>query len=330
MVDATSRGALIDKTSEEARNLIANMVANSQQYAMFNGRSGKELEDASMRKKGVEKHTKGQNDDEAELVVANPTMAKSTTPPSKDTIKSIPKYAKFLKNMCTNKRKLTGKEQANKGEYVSLAIKKKLPPKLKDPDMFTIPIQIGNTRIERAMLDLGASIDVMPRSIYASLNLGPLNETSNVIQLVDRSNTYLNGVIEDVLVCVDNLVFPVNFYLLDMEKSETPLILLGRPFLKTARAKINIFDGSVSLEFDGKICKFNIYDAMKYLSDDNSVCHLDVVDSCVHDVIDFATNDHLNLALMHGIYPKNAKILNDIFMMNAEMKETLEDLVPAP
>ncbi|KAF2303388.1 hypothetical protein GH714_017750 [Hevea brasiliensis] len=168
--------------------------------------------------------------------------------------------------------------------------------------MFTIPIQIGNTSIERAMLYLGASINVMPKSIYALLNLGPLNETSIVIQLVDRSNAYPDGVIEDVLVGVDKLVFPTDFYVLDMEKSETPLILLGRPFLKTVRAKINTFD----------------------------VCHLDVVDSCVHDVIDFATNDHLNLALTHGIYPKNAKILNNIFVMNAELKEKLKGLVPAP
>ncbi|KAF2306496.1 hypothetical protein GH714_018662 [Hevea brasiliensis] len=113
-------------------------------------------------------------------------------------------------------------------------------------------------------------------------------------------------------------------------KSETPLILLGRPFLKTARAKVYTFDGIVSLELDGEICKFNIYDDMKYPSDDNSVCHLEVIDYCVHDVIDFATNDHLNLSLMYGIYPKNVKILNDIFVINAELKETLEDLVLAP
>ncbi|KAF2298219.1 hypothetical protein GH714_019339 [Hevea brasiliensis] len=143
--------------------------------------------------------------------------------------------------MCALKRKLTGKQQASEGEHVSLAIEKKLPPKLKDP--------------------------------------GPHNETNIVIQLVDRSSAYPYGVIEDVLVCVDNLVFPADFYVLDIEKSETPLILLGRPFLKIARAKINTFDDSVSLEFDGEICKFNIYNAMKYPSDDDSVCHLDVVDS---------------------------------------------------
>ena len=86
------------------------------------------------------------------------------------------------------------------GENVSAVLRKKLPPKCKDPSMFTIPCKIGNTRFERAMLDLGASINVVPYSSYASLNLGPLEEIGVIIQLADRFNTYPKGVIEDVLV----------------------------------------------------------------------------------------------------------------------------------
>ncbi|KAF2298225.1 hypothetical protein GH714_020048 [Hevea brasiliensis] len=155
-------------------------------------------------------------EEEEEKVILDTFRKVGLNIPLLDTVKSIPKYAKFLKNVCTNKRKLTSKEQTSEEEHVSLAIEKKLPPKLKDP--------------------------------------GPLNETSIVIQLADRYNAYPDGVIEDVLVHMDYLVFPTDFYVLDMEKSETPLILLGRPFLKIVRAKINTFDGSVSLEFDGKIC----------------------------------------------------------------------------
>ena len=120
------------------------------------------------------------------------------------------------------------------------------------------------------MLDLGASINVMPYSIYASLNLGQLEETSVIIQLADRSNDYPRGVVEDVLVQVNELVFPANFYVLEMEDeastNPTP-ILLGRPFLKTARAMINVHDGILTIEFDGKIIKFNIFEAMRYPSD---------------------------------------------------------------
>ena len=109
----------------------------------------------------------------------------------------------------------------------------------------TIPYKIGNTRFKRAMLDLVAFINVIPYSIYASLNLGPLGKTGVIIQLVDRSNTYPRGVVEDVLVQVNELVFPADVYVIDMEDemsfNPTP-ILLGRPFLKIARTKIVVHD----------------------------------------------------------------------------------------
>jgi len=109
--------------------------------------------------------------------------------PLLDAIKQVPRYAKFLKELCTIKRKqkLKGCEKVRVGENVSAIIQRKLPAKCKDPGMFTIPCTIGNTRFEKAMLDLGASINVMPYSIYTSLKLGPLNKTSVVIQLADRS-----------------------------------------------------------------------------------------------------------------------------------------------
>jgi hypothetical protein len=96
--------------------------------------------------------------------------------------------------------------------------------------MFTIPCTIGNTRFKNAETDLGASINVMPYSIYASFKLGPLNKTSVVIQLADRFIAYPKGVVEDVLVQINDLVFPADFYVLDMENSDqTAPILLGRP-----------------------------------------------------------------------------------------------------
>ena len=121
--------------------------------------------------------------------------------PLLDAIKHVPKYAKFLKELCTSMRKLKGNEKVMfVGEYCSSILQKKLPPKLKDPSSFTIPCTISNTRFGKAMLDLGASINFMPYSIYASLNLCYLKETDVVIQLANRSNAYPRGVLEDVLV----------------------------------------------------------------------------------------------------------------------------------
>ncbi|KAM2479403.1 hypothetical protein PS1_003145 [Malus domestica] len=116
-------------------------------------------------------------------------------------------------------------------------LQRKLPPKCKDPGSFTIPCVIGNTRFEHAMLDLGASINVMPYSVYASMNLGELKNDGVIIQLADRSNAYPKGVLEDVLVQVNQLIFQADFYVLQMEDSAhyPPLpILLGRPVMKTA------------------------------------------------------------------------------------------------
>ncbi|KAL0401912.1 UNVERIFIED_CONTAM: hypothetical protein Slati_4221100 [Sesamum latifolium] len=107
-----------------------------------------------------------------------------------DAIKQIPRYAKFLKEMCTNKSKLRGNEHVSMGENVSSILQSKLPPKCKDPGTFSIPCQIGNIRIQNAICDLGASINVMPLAIYESLNIGPLKEMGVVLQLADRSIVY--------------------------------------------------------------------------------------------------------------------------------------------
>ena len=124
-----------------------------------------------------------------------------------------------MKELYTSKRKLKGNKILSMRENISTIIQCKLPEKYKDPGTFTITCIIGNQKIERAMLDLGASINVMPHSVYASLKLDPLKQIEVIIQLADRSTAYLEGVIEDVLVKVNELIFPADFYILHMEDS---------------------------------------------------------------------------------------------------------------
>ncbi|XP_062109887.1 uncharacterized protein LOC133821759 [Humulus lupulus] len=235
--------------------------------------------------------------------------------PLLDAIKQVPRYAKFLKELCTNKRKLRGNEKVSVGENVSAVLQKKLPPKCKDPGTFTIPCTIGNKRIERCMLDLGASINVMPFSIYASLNLGPLEETGVIIQLADRSNAYPRGVIEDVLVQVNELVFPADFYVLDMEDESIPCstpILLGRPFMKTARTKIDVHDGTLTMEFDGETIRFNIFEAMRYPSDVHAVYSIDVLDSLSQRVLDLHSEDDLEVVLREHLVLTDEDLSHEI------------------
>ncbi|XP_052626791.1 uncharacterized protein LOC111917753 [Lactuca sativa] len=147
---------------------------------------------------------------------------------------------------------------------------KRMPPKCKDPGVFTVPCKLGNLYVPHAMLDLGASINVLPYSVYKSIGIGTLTKTGVIIQLADRSIVHPKGVLEDVLVQVNEIVFPADFYVLDIGDDDHPSsssILLGRPFLKTARTKIDVYNGTLSMEFDGEVINFNIYEEF----DSNSV-----------------------------------------------------------
>ncbi|XP_074277306.1 uncharacterized protein LOC141600947 [Silene latifolia] len=183
--------------------------------------------------------------------------------PLLELIKSVPRYAKFLKELCTIKRnqkeRSLKKPKGKASEFVSALFKSKTPPKCSDPGVFTIPCTIGDTRFERAMLDLGASINVIPFHVYESLKLGPLKSTRVVVQLANRSSVHPRGVVENVMVKVDRLAFPADFYVLDMAREVDGVpILLGRPFLKTAGTRIDVPNGSLTMEFNGRVVKFEI------------------------------------------------------------------------
>jgi len=139
---------------------------------------------------------------------------------------------------------------------VSAVFQKKLPAKCKDPGVLSVPCKIGHLYFDKAMLDLGASINIMPRSVYNKLNLGELKKTGVVLQLADRSSIYPDGVLEDALVRVNELVFPTDFYVMNMgDAYHDILILLGRPFFKTTRTKIDVHEGTLTMEFDGEVIK---------------------------------------------------------------------------
>ncbi|XP_027174606.1 uncharacterized protein LOC113774250 [Coffea eugenioides] len=179
----------------------------------------------------------------------------------------------------------------------------KLPPKYKDPGIFTVPCKIGNVKVEKVLVDLGAAINIMPRSIYNSLNLGPLEETSVIMQLADRSNAYPDGVLEDILVQVDKLVFPADFYVLDRDDdfSVSPPILLGRPFLITSKTKIDVYSGTLTMEFDGEIIKFNICDPIKCSSEAHSVFVIDVIDPFIQQKFELNGRDTLKVVINRNL-----------------------------
>nr|KYP31221.1 hypothetical protein KK1_048661 [Cajanus cajan] len=184
------------------------------------------------------------------------------------------------------------------GRNVSALIGKSvphIPEKCKDPGTFCVPCIIGNNKLENAMLDLGASINVMPLSIFNYLSLGTLQPTGVVIQLANRSVAHPTGFVEDVLVRVGELIFPADFYVLDMEEGfshgSVPIIL-GRPFLKTARTKIDVYAGTLSMEFGDIVVHFNILDAMKFPSEAHSVFCAELIDDLVDEHIHGLDSSH--------------------------------------
>ncbi|KAI5311080.1 hypothetical protein L3X38_045547 [Prunus dulcis] len=115
--------------------------------------------------------------------------------PLLDVVKQIPAYGKFIKHLMTHKLKFTPSEEVKLNKNVSAVLQRKLPPKLEDPGSFNIPINIGDKTVGRAMLDLGASINVMPYSVYQALGLEGIKKTSIRLELADHSIKYPRGIV---------------------------------------------------------------------------------------------------------------------------------------
>ena len=206
--------------------------------------------------------------------------------PLLDMIKQVPTYAKFLKDLCKVKKGLGIEKKAFLTEQVSAIIQSKTPVKYKDPGSPTISVNIGGTCIDKALLDLGTSVNLLPYSLYKQLSLGELKPTNITLSLADRSVKIPKGIVKDVLVKVDKFYYPVDFVVLDTEPiasgpNNVP-INLGRPFLATTNAIINCRNGVMQLTFGNMTLELNIFhlsNKHKLVENDNQgtdeVCSID-------------------------------------------------------
>ncbi|CAL9024861.1 unnamed protein product [Prunus brigantina] len=220
-------------------------------------------------------------------------------------IAQIPKYAKFLKDLCTNKKRFKEHEQVALSEEVSAVLQRKLPPKLKDPGSFSIPCTVGDFKFQKALLDLGASINLMPYHVYEKLNLGELQATSVSIQLADRTIRYPKGILEDVLVKVEELILPADFLVLEMEEApihdnQLPLIL-GRPFMATAGAIIDVKKGTLTMNVFDETIAFKVFEASKFPSDEHEVFQLDAIDTMVKEALPMSYLEPIEACITQSI-----------------------------
>ncbi|XP_062118696.1 uncharacterized protein LOC133832354 [Humulus lupulus] len=149
-------------------------------------------------------------------------------------------YVKFLKDILTKKRRLGEFETIALMESCSAILTNKIPPKLKDPGSFTNPISIEDHDVGRALCDLGASINLMPMSIFKKLGIVEERTTTLTLQLADQSITHPEGKIEEFFVKVDKFTFLADFIFLDYGANREVPIILGRVFLATGWTLIGV------------------------------------------------------------------------------------------
>ncbi|CAL1405398.1 unnamed protein product [Linum trigynum] len=178
--------------------------------------------------------------------------------PFVEALSKMPKYAKFMKDLLTNKKKLGDLSTVLLSEECSAILQNKLPEKRKDPGSFTIPLTIGSMHVGKSLADLGASINVMPYKLYKKLDLGELSPTRMSIQLADHSIVHPRGIIEDLLVKVGAFTYPVDFVILDIHEDVDVPLILGRPFLATAKALIDVHDGKLILRAGNEQATFSV------------------------------------------------------------------------
>ncbi|KAI3692075.1 hypothetical protein L6452_31884 [Arctium lappa] len=221
--------------------------------------------------------------------------------PFADALAQMPSYVKFLKDILSNKRKIEEQATVALTEECSAIIQHKLPPKLKDPGSFTIPVHIGTSEFSKALCDLGASINLMPLSIFRKLGLGEVQPTTITLQLADRSIKYPYGVIEDVLIKVDKFYFPVDFVVLDMDEDKQIPLILGRPFLATGGALIDVRGGTLTLRVGEEEVVFNVFRAAKHSMESNECYRVDTIDSLLRDTYSQQVSDDQLMKVLTGI-----------------------------
>jgi hypothetical protein len=171
------------------------------------------------------------------------------------------------------KRKVNVKKKAFLAEQVSVIFQNNNALKYKDSGCLTISCFIGEHKIEKALLDLGASVNVLPYSVFQSLNLVKSKPTSVTLLLADRSVKVSREIVEDVLVQVTQSVEACNLI----------SVILGRPFLATSNALINYRNGVMKLYFGNMTLKMNVFNICKKPKDDNALQEVDFIQKLVYD-----------------------------------------------
>ncbi|GJW96254.1 reverse transcriptase domain-containing protein [Tanacetum coccineum] len=196
-----------------------------------------------------------------------------------DALLHMPKFATMFKSLLNNKEKLFDLATTSVNENCSTVILKKLPEKLGDPGKFLISCNFPELGECLALADLGASINLMPLSIWEKLSLPELTPTQMILELADRSTTRPTDISKDVFVKVGKFHFPTDFVVVDYVVDPRVPLILGRPFLRTGRALIDVYGEELTLRHDDEAVTFKVGQTSRYFYNDaESINRIDVID----------------------------------------------------
>ncbi|XP_015164961.1 uncharacterized protein [Solanum tuberosum] len=240
------------QNSRPQGGLPGNTNPNPKQVNAVSTRSGLQLEKFTAKERNTEVINTESEPKEGELKENEVVAPEENVQPIVRPPPPFPqKYSKYVKEIVANKRRLTEYETVALTEECSSRIQNKLPIKLKDPGSFTMHITIGQSIHTRGLCDLGASINLMPTSLYKKLGLGNPKPTTIILQLADRS------------VQMVSLIFPVDFVVLNFKPNPEIPFILGRPFLATGRVMIDEAAGKLTMRAHDKVEVFDVYKALK-------------------------------------------------------------------
>nr|GEZ02339.1 hypothetical protein [Tanacetum cinerariifolium] len=248
-----------------------------------------------------------------------PNQKPSIPYPFADALILMPKFGPTIKTLLTNKDKLYELARTLLNEHYSMVLLKKLLEKLRDPGKFLIPCDFLGMVECLALVDLGAIINLMPLLVWNKLSLPELSPTCMTLELADRLISRPVGVAEDVFVKVGTFHFPADFVVVDFDADPQVPLILGRSFLKTGRALIDVFEGELTLRAGKEAITFNLDQTSRYSANYNDTTANQI------DVIDMACEEysHEVLSFYDVIVSGNPTLYYDLILSTSSLTLTL-------
>nr|GFA08322.1 reverse transcriptase domain-containing protein [Tanacetum cinerariifolium] len=253
-----------------------------------------------------------------------------------DALVHMPKFAPMFKKLLNNKDKLIELTKTPLNENCSAVVLKKLPEKLGDPGRFLIPCAFSEFDNCLALADLGASINLMPLSIWKKLRLLTLNDTKMVLELADRTISKPTGVAKNVFVKVGKFYFHADFVVLDFIADPRVPLILVRPFLSTAHAIINVHEREIILRQDKQSLTLQCGDTpsiKKYKFESlNKVDFIDAGESDFYseEIENFLNDDSIPIGVENSVFNMEEDILFLERLLNEVAESSIKNLVPTP